>query len=135
MRIELGASVHPTRIHEIWRQLTRDSGYVTAELALGLPAVLLVTYMCMWGISVAALDLRLHAVTANTARVLARGDSLNSTYLSQLPTGTTLTTSKALDRLTVTLTTNAPSLIGPLRFPQMSLTSSTVVRDETYVGP
>ena len=135
MRIELGAFAHPTRVLKLLRRLSGEQGFVTAELALGLPAVLLVTYMCMWGISVASLDLRLHAVTANTARVLARGDVLNSSYLSKLPAGTTVTTSKLLDRMTVTLTTSAPSIVSPLKFPNMTLSSSTIVRDETYVGP
>lgn len=129
---KLGALGHPTFLR---KEFIQDKGFVTVELAMGLPAVLLITYMCIWGISVASLNLRLHAATSNTARVLARGDVLSSSYLSTLPTGTTLSTAKTLDRLTVTLSAPAPSLTGPLKFPALTLTSATVVRDETYVAP
>lgn len=128
----MGALGHPTfSKHEF----SQEKGFVTVELAMGLPAVLLVTYMCIWGISVASLNLRLHAATSNTARVLARGDILNSSYISTLPKGTTVSSVKTLDRLTVTLSAPAPSLTGPLQFPALTLTSATVVRDETYVAP
>lgn len=132
----LGTFKYPTRVR-IWCQrfFQEEHGFVTAELALGLPAVLLVTYMCMWGIAVAALDLRLHSVTANVARILARGDTLNSEYLSRLPSGASVSTSRNLDRITVTITTQAPTLIGPLKFPILDLSASTVLRDETYVSP
>ena len=131
----MGADKHPLLRRKNFGSVTNDSGFVTAELAIGLPAVLLITYMCLWGVSVAALNLRLHAATANTARVLARGDMLSSSYLAKLPSNTSVSTSKTLDRLTVTLTTSAPSLLGPIRFPLQALSSSTVVRDETYVAP
>ncbi len=128
----MGVSWHPTFLR---KELVKEKGFVTVELAMGLPAVLLVTYMCIWGISVASLNLRLHAATSHTARVLARGDILNASYISTLPNGTTVSSVKTLDRLTVTLSAPAPSLTGPLRFPSLILTSATVVRDETYVSP
>lgn len=56
----------------------RDRGAVTAELAVGLPALVLVLGACLGGLGIATSQLRAHDAAADTARLLGRGESLAS---------------------------------------------------------
>lgn len=50
-----------------------DRGSVTAELAVALPAVAGVLAVAVWGVQLAAVQVRLQDAAAMTARALARG--------------------------------------------------------------
>jgi len=53
---------------------SRDRGSVTAELAVALPAVGLVLASCVWGLGLAAEQVRLQDRAGLAARAAARGD-------------------------------------------------------------
>lgn len=57
---------------------TPDRGAVTAELAVGLPVVVLVLGACLGGLGVATTQLRAHDAAADAARLLGRGEPLAS---------------------------------------------------------
>ena len=51
-----------------------DRGAVTAELAVGLPVVVLVLGVCLGGLGIATAQLRAHDAAADAARLLGRGE-------------------------------------------------------------
>jgi len=55
-----------------------DHGAVTAELAVGLPVVVLVLGACLGGLGAATAQLRAHDAAADAARLLGRGEPLAS---------------------------------------------------------
>ncbi|WP_268920999.1 TadE family type IV pilus minor pilin [Paramicrobacterium chengjingii] len=55
----------------------REHGSVTAELAVVIPAVMLVLALCMWGLQATVLQVRVTDAAADAARTLARGDSMS----------------------------------------------------------
>ena len=57
------------------RRPLADRGSATAELAVALPAVALVLAACMWGLQLAAAQVRLQDSVALAARALGRGES------------------------------------------------------------
>ncbi|WP_245836254.1 TadE family type IV pilus minor pilin [Paramicrobacterium agarici] len=59
------------------RSTDNEHGSVTAELAVVIPAVMLVLALCMWGLQVTALQVRVTDAAADAARTLARGDSMS----------------------------------------------------------
>ena len=71
-----------------WRSRgERDRGSVTAEFALAMPAVALVLLMCLSGMQVAALQVRLQDAAAAAARSLARGDRAGAGSVAALIPG------------------------------------------------
>jgi Flp pilus assembly protein TadG len=55
--------------------IERDAGTVTAELAVAVPAVLLVLAACLGGLRIGAERIRVTDAAAEAARVAARGDA------------------------------------------------------------
>ncbi len=53
-----------------------ERGAVTAELAVGLPVIVLVLGACLGGLGVATTTLRAHDAAADAARLLGRGEPL-----------------------------------------------------------
>lgn len=53
-----------------------DRGSVTAEIAVGLPAVIVVLAACLGGLGLATDQLRAQDTAADAARVLGRGESV-----------------------------------------------------------
>lgn len=51
-----------------------DRGAVTAEIAVGLPAVVVVLAACLGGLGLATSQLRAHDTAADAARLLGRGE-------------------------------------------------------------
>lgn len=64
----------------------RDAGAVTAELAVALPAVVVVLAACVGGLRLAAEEVQLQDTTALAARSFARGDGVAA------PAGVEITT-------------------------------------------
>lgn len=51
-----------------------DRGSATAELAVALPAVAIVLAICVWGVQLAAVQVRMQDAAGLAARAAARGD-------------------------------------------------------------
>ncbi|WP_137878533.1 TadE family type IV pilus minor pilin [Microbacterium sp. 4NA327F11] len=58
------------------RPVRGDEGAVAAELAVALPALVLVVTLCVGGLAAASLQVRLQDAAADAARLLARGESV-----------------------------------------------------------
>lgn len=57
------------------RLQSADRGSVTAELAVALPAVVIVLALCIAGVQVGAAQVRVTSAAADAARALGRGES------------------------------------------------------------
>ena len=55
-----------------------DAGSATAELAVALPAVAVVLAACVWGVQLAAVQVRLQDAAGLAARSAARGDDTSA---------------------------------------------------------
>lgn len=89
-----------------------DTGSVTAEFAVALPAVVLVLAACLTGMQVAGQQLRLVDAAAHAARSLARGEAADAAAARaarEVP-GATLTQWTDADLACVTL--RAPAAVG-----------------------
>lgn len=64
-----------------------ERGSVTAEFAVAMPAVALVLLVCLSGMQVAALQVRLQDAAAAAARSLARDDSAGASAAAGLVPG------------------------------------------------
>lgn len=91
-----------------------ERGTVTAELAVALPAVLLVLVLCVGAIRLAAEQVRLVGLSADAARMIARGDD-ESTVRTGLATATSAmaTTDRSADG-TVCVDLVEPARLGPI---------------------
>lgn len=74
----------------------RDRGSVTAELAVGLPVLVLVLAACLGGLGLATAQLRATDAAADAARVLSRGDPVAVAHglIERVVPGSALTVSR-----------------------------------------
>jgi hypothetical protein len=56
----------------------RQRGMVTAEIAVALPALVLVTAISIWGVTAASIQLECTDAARSGARAAARGESMNA---------------------------------------------------------
>ncbi len=55
----------------------KSQGYAIAELAVVLPAIVMVAFIGLWGMSVGATNIKLRDMTMTIARSAARGDAVS----------------------------------------------------------
>jgi hypothetical protein len=89
----------------VWRIAGRDAGMVTAELAVGLPALLAVVGLCLTAVAAVALQLRCLDAASGAARLAARGQSAGIPAFTRAdaPPGARIVTRYAAGRVTVTV--------------------------------
>lgn len=82
-----------------------DRGAVTAEVAITLPAVVLVLAACLGGLGLAAAHVRAQDAAADAARLLARGESTTtaSEHVGHIAPGGQLSVSRPADLVCVTV--------------------------------
>jgi hypothetical protein len=71
----------------------RDQGMVTAEIAVALPALVLVAVFLIWGVSAASVQLACQDAARGGARAAARGESMaavRALVAGSLPKGATV---------------------------------------------
>jgi len=73
---------------------SKDDGMVTAELAIALPVLTVITFICLWLLSLAVVDFQLHGHAATVARLVARGDEVPSKEQLQLARGSIIDVSQ-----------------------------------------
>jgi hypothetical protein len=115
----------------------RDTGMVTAELAVALPALVVVMVAALYGEALVTAQLRCADAAAVAARLASRGDTaatVQSTALAAAPSGAQLGIATAATTVTATVTVrvSAPGLSGLL--PAVSV-SSRAVDDLEGAGP
>lgn len=90
-----------------------DSGSVTAEFAVLMPAVILILACCLTAVQLIGHQVRLTDAVADGSRSLARGDSLeHATDLVQALVGTVQVSTERRGEF-VCMTLRDPSVFGP----------------------
>lgn len=110
-----------------------DDGYVTAETAVVVPALVLLFGMLLWGVTAAAQHIQVVDGAREGARAAARGEQqagVRAAVLSAAPEGATVRTERRGDlvRVRVTARSSGP---GPL---SLSLSAAAVAMAEDAVG-
>jgi Flp pilus assembly protein TadG len=103
-----------------------DNGMVTAELAVALPALVVVMVAALYGVAVVTAQLRCEDAAAMAARLAARGETpaiVRSSALAAAPSGAGLSLASSATTVTATVTVrvSAPGLAGLL--PGVSISS------------
>ncbi|MFG1998412.1 TadE family type IV pilus minor pilin [Spirillospora sp. NPDC048911] len=98
-------------------QARRDRGSATAEIAVALPALVLITVVALWGVSVASVQLACTDAARSGARAAARGESLpavRALVARAVPTGAAVEISREGDQaqVDVTVQVRAPGATG-----------------------
>lgn len=113
----------------------RDEGAVTAELAMALPVLVLVTWAAMWFVSVLGTQARCAEAARAAARAGARGDDPAAAARPLLPAGASLRTNRAGSWLEVVVQGSRPPP-GPLAgwLPGVSVSGKSVAVIEDHVS-
>ena len=99
------------------RAVRGSRGSVTAEVALALPALLLVTFALVVGVVIAAQQVRCQDAASAVARAIARGeDPIDVERLLEVsaPTGAVYRARSDADQVTVRIEWHLPSAVGPI---------------------
>jgi hypothetical protein len=94
----------------------RDRGAVTAEVAVTLPAVVIVLAACLNGLGLAALHVKTHVAAADTARLLGRGESsgVAQQHVNRTVAGAALSVSHPTDLVCAHLRVEQRLLLIPI---------------------
>ncbi|MFN4002941.1 TadE family type IV pilus minor pilin [Microcella sp.] len=94
-----------------------DRGSVTAEIAVGLPAVVLVLAACLGGLGLATTQLRAHDAAADAARLLGRGEPAAAAqqHVARSIAGAALTVSRPAELVCVRVVVEQRLLLVPVR--------------------
>jgi hypothetical protein len=91
----------------------RETGMVTAELAVALPALVVVMVAALYGVALVTAQLRCADAAAVAARLAARGESsatVQSTALTAAPSGARLQLVDSATTVTATVTVRVAAL-------------------------
>ncbi|MEV6972041.1 TadE family type IV pilus minor pilin [Kitasatospora sp. NPDC093806] len=125
-----------TRARLLWRRRCGDGGFVTAETAVALPALVLLAAMLVWAVLAAAAQLRCVDAARVGARAAARGEA-DAAGLARAaaPPGAVVLVDPAPD--TVRVTVAAPYAM-PGRFAEVLAVrlgaSAVAAREDTLRG-
>jgi len=117
------------------RRRRPDGGFVTAETAVALPALVLLAAMLIWGVVAAAAQIRCVDAARVGARAAARGD-MDAAALAQAAAPAGAAVQVAQDGETVRVTVEAPCP-GPGRLGaalSVRLSASAVAAREDVIG-
>lgn len=140
----MAASMHlsvraiPERAGRSARVGLGERGMVTAETAMALPALMVITAGLLFVIGAVDTHLRCVDDSREAVRELARGDdqvTVTQRVLAAAPADTRLTISRANGMVTATVTARAPvfgAVSGPLRGVVVAASSSAL--DEAAIG-
>jgi hypothetical protein len=108
-----------------------DEGAVTAEMAMALPVLVLITWAVMWFVSVLGTQARCAEAARAAARAGARGDDPAVSARSLLPTGASLRVTHSEGWLKVVVSGSRPPP-GPLAgwLPGISVSGASVAAVE-----
>lgn len=94
---------------------SEDRGSVAAEFAIALPALAVVLAVCVWGVQLAGVQVRLEDAAGLAARAAARGDSADAAVAAVLPgAAVRLDVAAALVCVDVSATVAAPGGLVPM---------------------
>jgi len=81
--------------------LRKSDGYVVAEFAITLPALISICASCVWIIGLGITKFQLENIVSTAARVVARGEQLDEKIIDLAPTGTSIEVFTDSDRIRV----------------------------------
>lgn len=95
----------------------RDRGSVTAEIAVGLPAVVIVLAACLGGLGLATTQLRAQDAAADAARLLGRGETVSAAqqHVAREVPGADLAISRPADLVCARVVVEQRLLLVPVR--------------------
>ncbi len=96
---------------------TRDRGSVTAEIAVGLPAVVVVLAACLGALGLGTAQVRAQDAAADAARLLGRGETLAAAqgHVDRAVPGARLAVDYPDDLVCTTVSVERPVLLVPVR--------------------
>lgn len=120
------------------RQIASERGMVTAETAMVLPALVMITFGLLFVIGAVGAQLRCVDLSREAVRELARGDSqavVSGAVLAEGPPDAQLSVTRSGGTVTATVTARAPAF-GPLadRLGPLVVSASSSALDEATVG-
>lgn len=115
----------------------RDRGMATAEIAVALPALVLVTVLALWAVAVASTHMSCVDAARAGARAAARGESLEAVralVARSAPQGATVTVRRDVDNVQVAVSTTVhpPALSG---LPPLAVQAHAEAQTEPGVPP
>lgn len=109
-----------------------DGGYVTAETAVGLPALVVLLGAALWAIAVAGAQVRCVDAARDAARAAARGEpdaAIREAATLAGPPGCDVQVSRQGDRVIVTVRARVGPASGPLAAIRAPVATSTAVAE------
>ncbi|WP_051108867.1 TadE family type IV pilus minor pilin [Actinomadura flavalba] len=113
----------------------RDRGMVTAETALALPSLVLVTVVLLWAVAAASTHLACTDAARSGARAAARGEAVSSVreHVARAVPGASVEVSRDGEQVHVEVST---SIQAPLpAFPTLTATAHATAATEPGVTP
>jgi hypothetical protein len=109
----------------------RSHGYAIAELAMAIPALLIIISMSVSLIGLTVTQLQLESSAALGARIIGRGDPIPDSFRNSLPAGTEIIIETELEAEVVHFTLKTTQNIGLMLLPyRIDLTASARARLE-----
>jgi hypothetical protein len=109
----------------------RSHGYAIAELAMAIPALLIIISMSVSLIGLTVTQLQLESSAALGARIIGRGDPIPDSFRNSLPAGTEIIIETELEAEVVHFTLKTTKNIGLMLLPyRIDLTASARARLE-----
>jgi hypothetical protein len=109
----------------------RSQGYAIAELAMAIPALLIIISMSVSLIGLTVTQLQLESSAALGARIIGRGDPIPDSFRNSLPAGTEIIIETELEAEVVQFTLKSTKNIGLMLLPyRIDLTASARARLE-----
>jgi hypothetical protein len=109
----------------------RSHGYAIAELAMAIPALLIIVAMSVSLVGLTVTQIQLESSAALGARIIGRGDPIPDSFRNSLPAGTEIVIEPELEAEVVQFTLKTSKNIGLLLLPyRIDLTATARARLE-----
>jgi hypothetical protein len=109
----------------------RSHGYAIAELAMAIPALLIVVAMSVSLVGLTVTQIQLESSAALGARIIGRGDPIPDSFRNSLPKDTEIVIERDVEAEVVQFTLKTTMNIGVMAFPyRIDLTASARARLE-----
>lgn len=95
----------------------RSHGYAIAELAMAIPALLIIVAMSVSLVGLTVTQIQLESSAALGARIIGRGDPIPDSFRNSLPTGTEIIIEPELEAEVVQFTLKTSKNIGLMLLP------------------
>jgi hypothetical protein len=124
-------SEHGVGLDEGKHLVQRSHGYAIAELAMAIPALLIIVAMSVSLIGVTVTQIQLESSATLGARIIGRGDPIPDSFRDSLPTGTEIIIEPDPEAEVVQFTLKTSKNIGLMLLPyRINLTATSRARLE-----